>query len=466
MLFDRFRPASSYGQQVADAVYRLSPDAYFVVENGVMTECNAATERMLKGTRSQLLGLTPDRIAPEKQPCGTPSAEKAAKIMEDVLRDGIARFEWEMKRLDGSTFPGFSTLIRAEVDGRPVLVTFLVDMSIMVEMREQQEKARLAEEAAAKKQSDAFALLASSLTKVADGDLSVRVGAAMPAGFERIGRDFDAAIGSLGTAISEVTDSVRSVAATSNEIAATSDDLSRRTEQQAATLEETVAALNEISRAVDATAQNANAAQKTAATAREKATRGGSVVASAIEAMNRIEGSSQQINQIISVIDEIAFQTNLLALNAGVEAARAGEAGKGFAVVAQEVRALAQRSAEAAKEIKNLISTSSEQVESGVELVTASGKSLEEIVAEVSSMSETINQIASAAGNQATSLRELSSAADAMDKATQQNAAIVEEATAAARSLASEADRLDSIVQKFEVDQRSAAESSHHRMAA
>ena len=465
-MFGRARGKKTFKEHSADAVFHLSPDGYYILDDGVLTECNPSTERMLATKRDRLIGLRFEDLSPEKQACGTRSSELVKRILADVARDGVTRFEWTMKRLDGTTFPGFLTLIASQIDGRPAVITFLVDMTIMVELREQGDKARIAEEAAAKKQSDAFALLADGLARVASGDLSVHVGHRMPQGFERIGNDFDSAIGSLGAAMGEVTDSVKIVAATSGEIAGTADDLARRTEQQAATLEETVAALNEISRAVNQTAQSSSAAQKTASTARQKAERGGEVVASAIAAMNRIEGSSQQINQIISVIDEIAFQTNLLALNAGVEAARAGEAGKGFAVVAQEVRALAQRSAEAAKEIKTLISASSDQVETGVELVTASGRSLEEIVAEVSAMSETINQIASAAGSQASSLRELSSAADAMDKATQQNAAIVEETTAAARSLASEAGKLDAIVQKFEVEERPAAPRRSQRMAA
>ncbi|MDX1732388.1 MAG: methyl-accepting chemotaxis protein, partial [Aurantimonas coralicida] len=169
----------------------------------------------------------------------------------------------------------------------------------------------------------------------------------------------------------------------------------------------------------------------------------------AVAAMGQIEQSSEKINSIISGIDEIAFQPNLLALNAGVGAARAGEAGKGFAVVAQEVRGLAQRSAEAAKEIKTLIATSREQVGTGVELVTASGKSLEEIVSEVSAMAEVISTIASSAREQATSLREVSGAADQMDKVTQQNAAMVEEATAASQTLANETDELAHAMAKF-----------------
>jgi methyl-accepting chemotaxis protein len=285
--------------------------------------------------------------------------------------------------------------------------------------------------------------------RLSSGDLTVRMQDKVAEEFEPIRAKFNASVAALETAIGHVVTSIASIRTGLGEINTASNDLAHRTEQQAASLEQTVAALGEVTQAVNETAEGAGKAQKVATVARERAQKGGEVVGKAVAAMGQIEQSSEKINSIISVIDEIAFQTNLLALNAGVEAARAGEAGKGFAVVAQEVRGLAQRSAEAAKEIKILIATSREQVGTGVELVTASGKSLEEIVTEVSAMAEVISTIASSAREQATSLREVSGAADQMDKVTQQNAAMVEEATAASQTLANETDELAHAMAKF-----------------
>src|SRR5690606_2699438 len=183
--------------------------------------------------------------------------------------------------------------------------------------------------------------------------------------------------------------------------------------------------------------------------ARVGAEKSGAVVREAVEAMAQIEKSSQQIGQIIGVIDEIAFQTNLLALNAGVEAARAGDAGKGFAVVASEVRALAQRSAEAAKEIKDLISTSTHQVDQGVDLVGQTGSALEKIVAQVGEITGLVTEIAASAREQSTGLAEVNTAVNQMDQVTQQNAAMVEQSTAASHHLAQEADELAGLVAKF-----------------
>lgn len=215
---------------------------------------------------------------------------------------------------------------------------------------------------------------------LSSGDLTTRMNQALAPEFEPIRTKFNDSVAELEATIGSVVGAVGAIRVGLNQITVASGDLSQRTEQQAASLEETVAALAEVTRGVNDTAQSAGNAQLTVTTAQKNAEKGGAIVGQAVEAMNQIAQSSDKIGKIIGVIDEIAFQTNLLALNAGVEAARAGEAGRGFAVVAQEVRGLAQRSAEAAKEIKDLISTSSSQVEQGVQLVTASGRSLEEIV--------------------------------------------------------------------------------------
>ncbi|MBP7650287.1 MAG: methyl-accepting chemotaxis protein, partial [Phenylobacterium sp.] len=232
-------------------------------------------------------------------------------------------------------------------------------------------------------------------------------------------------------------------------IAGASDDLSRRTEQQAASLEETAAALDEITATVKKSADGASHARAVVQTAKTGAADGGEIVRQAVLAMGEIEKSSTQISQIIGVIDEIAFQTNLLALNAGVEAARAGEAGKGFAVVASEVRALAQRSAEAAKEIKALISASSTQVGSGVQLVGKTGQALEMLVAQVDEIDGLVGEIAASAKEQATGLNEVNAAVNKMDQVTQQNAAMVEESTAAAHALNGEAVELRRLMGDF-----------------
>ncbi|WGM47940.1 hypothetical protein KOAAANKH_02826 [Brevundimonas sp. NIBR10] len=261
--------------------------------------------------------------------------------------------------------------------------------------------------------------------------------------------DFNAAIESLRVTLDEVLQSVGSIRSGSDEIAGASDDLSRRTEQQAASLEETAAALDQITATVKRSAAGAMQAANVASGTRSDAEKSGLVVREAVIAMGEIQQSSNEIGQIIGVIDEIAFQTNLLALNAGVEAARAGDAGRGFAVVAQEVRALAQRSATAAKEIKALISASTSQVSKGVKLVDDTGAALATIAGSVAEMDGLIAEIAASAQEQSTALAQVNSAINQMDQVTQQNAAMVEETTAAAGILQSETGQLAGLVKRF-----------------
>ncbi|MDI1364309.1 MAG: methyl-accepting chemotaxis protein, partial [bacterium] len=234
------------------------------------------------------------------------------------------------------------------------------------------------------------------------------------------------------------------------EISNASDDLAQRTERGAAGLEQTAAALDQITSTVARSSEGAERARQVTLSAKANAERSGAVVKEAVEAMGGIERSSHEITNIIGVIDEIAFQTNLLALNAGVEAARAGDAGRGFAVVAQEVRALAQRSADAAKEIKGLIASSTAQVERGVRLVGDTGQALTGIVAKVAEIDTLISEIAQSSQEQATGLNQVNAAVNQMDQVTQQNAAMVEEATAAAANLRTEAGELVGLVSGFQ----------------
>nr|WP_172691480.1 PAS domain-containing methyl-accepting chemotaxis protein [Agrobacterium tumefaciens]ASK44477.1 chemotaxis protein [Agrobacterium tumefaciens] len=294
--------------------------------------------------------------------------------------------------------------------------------------------------------------LAGCLNSLADGDLAQQIEKPFIPSLERLRTDFNAASDKLKRAMATVADNARAISAGSSEIRTAADELAKRTEQQAASVEETAAALEEITTTVKDSSRRAEEAGQLVARTREHAEHSGEVVRDAIGAMDQIETSSREISNIIGVIDEIAFQTNLLALNAGVEAARAGEAGKGFAVVAQEVRELAQRSAKAAKEIKTLITSSGSQVQSGVSLVTKAGSALQEIATQVHDINTNVVAIVEAAREQSNALGEINKAVNSVDQGTQQNAAMVEEQTAASHSLAREAAALFELLEHFRFD--------------
>jgi len=292
--------------------------------------------------------------------------------------------------------------------------------------------------------------LAAGLQALASNDLMYRIQEQFIPAFEPLRQDFNLSAETLNKAMLQVSASTEAISSGAGEISHASDDLARRTEQQAASLEQTAAALDEITATVRKTAERANEARQVVAATKADAEHSGEVVQETVTAMGGIEASSKQIGNIIGVIDEIAFQTNLLALNAGVEAARAGDAGRGFAVVATEVRALAQRSADAAKEIKTLISASSAQVASGVALVGETGKALARTVEQVKQLNHLVTEIAASAQEQSTALHEVNTAINQMDQVTQQNAAMVEETTAASHGLASEASELSGLVGQFQ----------------
>jgi len=291
--------------------------------------------------------------------------------------------------------------------------------------------------------------LGSGLARLSEGDLSFRVTEAFAERFKKLQDDFNSAMSTLQQTMTVIGGNASGIKQGVSEISHASDDLARRTEHQAASLEETAAALDHITATVRKSSQGAETVRDLVSSAKADAEQSSEVVRRAVEAMSGIETSSREISQIVGVIDEIAFQTNLLALNAGVEAARAGEAGRGFAVVAQEVRGLAQRSAEAAKQIKTLIANSTKHVGAGVELVGATGEVLDRIAGQVTEISGLIGDIAASAKDQASSLQEVNAAVGKMDQVVQQNAAMVEESTAATHALSSETTELHRLVGKF-----------------
>ena len=296
-----------------------------------------------------------------------------------------------------------------------------------------------------------------ALTQLAAKDLTYRLSASIPDAYRTLQADFNAAIVQLEQAMQSVVGCATEIATGSQQISTASDDLSGRTQQQAAKSRRVAAALGEIAATVKKSADAAMQVRSVVAATRADAERSGKVVRQTIDAMEKIERSSQEISQIITVIDEIAFQTNLLALNAGVEAARAGEAGRGFAVVASEVRALAQRAADAAKQIKTLIGASSTEVAQGVKLVAETGQSLTKIISGIGEIDMSVSHISASSIEQATVVQEVATAVNEMDQMTQQTAAMAEQSTAASRTLSSETSRLAALVGEFRVDRAHAA---------
>jgi methyl-accepting chemotaxis protein len=293
--------------------------------------------------------------------------------------------------------------------------------------------------------------LADGMTKLAGGDLTHRIDVAFDGRYQQLKDDFNDAIARLQETLQAISVAMARLHEGADEITRASDDLSLRTEQQATSLEETASALDEVTAAVKKSAAGAGQASDVASKARLEAENSGTAMRDTMAVMDQIKRSSQQIAEVIAVMDEVAFQTNLLAINAAVEAAHAGDSGKGFAVVANEVRALAQRSSEAAKNIRSQILSSSKQVQSGVQSVSQTGEALQRIVAMIGSVDQLVSDIATSTHTQAAGLQDVNATANEMSKVTQQNAVAVEESNSATRALKTEIDELARLVGQFNV---------------
>jgi methyl-accepting chemotaxis protein len=381
------------------------------------------------------------------------------QLIHAIVKDQWPRLMQMAKRRPEGMAEAISCLVKAAMLDMDFAISVYLDT-----LDEQRLKAEEAgREAIARERAIVAESIGVALAKLADKDLTYRLSQELPDAYRKLQADFNGAIEELEQVMKSVSGSALAIHSGAQEISVASDDLSRRTEQQAASLEETAAALDEITATVKKSAEGATHARQVVAAANEDAKKSAVIVRQAVEGMDAIAKSAQQISQIIVVIDEIAFQTNLLALNAGVEAARAGDAGRGFAVVASEVRALAQRSADAAKEIKGLISASSAQVDHGVQLVAETGASLERIVSQVTEINGVIAEIASGAKEQATALAEVNAAINQMDQVTQKNATMVEESNAASHSLSHETDQLSNLIGQFQTGGGSVDELARRR---
>lgn len=371
--------------------------------------------------------------------------DEIGAAMQDIAQGDYGR------AVPHTDFPGAV----GEIAGK--LESLAGDLLTARDERHQGEQTRAQEEARAKAaaadQKRVVDDISRGLQRLAAGDLTEliesRTDNPFPAAYDGLRTSYNQVVENLGQMVHDLGGVASSVHAGAGEIEQVAQDLSSRAETQAATLEQSAAALNQLTESVYSTSELANKAEEAGGDSRGKAESGAEIVRSAIDAMHKIEKSSENINRIIGVIDDIAFQTNLLALNAGVEAARAGEAGRGFAVVASEVRGLAQRASESAREIKTLISQSSAQVTEGSQLVTTTGARLEDILAHTIELQGFVSDIAGAAREQASGLSEINAGVTQLDTVTQRNAAVAEDASAASASLSSKSEDLVDTLTRF-----------------
>lgn len=423
--------------------------------NGNLVFANTNFCSLLKSSQAQLEGRPLVELLAPKH--GKTSGNSASVVASAKERAHSGRFEMNGPSGETVILDGTLSCIR-DPEGQPVRL-LLLGQDVTKDETELRA-ARVDRQAAARQQMEVVEALKIGLRQLSGGDLTSQIAKPFDGGYEDLRIDFNTTVETLATAMAEIAENAQNIRNEARDISTTADALSRKTESTAATLEQTAAALDDLTSSVRQSAEGADHADRAVSDAKANAEESGKVVLQTVSAMDQIEESSNKITSIIKVIDDIAFQTNLLALNAGVEAARAGEAGRGFAVVASEVRALAQRSSEAAREINSLIAKSGSQVKKGVDLVGQTGEALRRIVDSVSKISDLVSSIASSSRQQSSNLAEINNAVTQLDQSTQQNAARLEEATAASEALRNDAVSLVETVGHFRTNSRTETTTS------
>lgn len=407
-----------------------TPDAVFLIENGVITECNEATERMYHYARADIIGNSPEVFSTPTQPCGRSSAEMVAARLQEAMEHGSARFTWTNQDRNGRLLPLLVTLAVADVNGSKAVLVSAQDYA----------------------QTDAMIRqISSSLKEVAAGDLTQRVEQAFQPEYEAIRSNLNATIESVSDLIGAMSESTAAVQVASSEIAQSSEDLARRTEGDAASLEETAAAITQMDGRLKASATAANRTVERADQAVATINSGREVAEEAMRAMERVSESTRCIDGVIEGLDKIAFQTRVLAMNAAIEAGRVGAAGGGFAVVADLVSALAKRSEDEAKRARDQLKTAQNDIVTAVGSVANVDGALADISGDVARVHELLATMAADNDAQAAAVTQISVAVGTIDQSTQQNAAMVEETSAAARNLASEIGGLAERAKRFKV---------------
>ncbi len=413
---------------LAKGLFELSPDGLLLIQNGVFAACNDACASIYGYSREELIGRTPEDFSAPIQSDGRPSADHVPERQREAFEKGVSRFEWLNLDPHGNPVRILVTLIPAVLDGQE---------SILVIIQNLAETAFVIDD------------LRHGLGELSRGNLTCHLERPFRQDYEGLRESFNTAADAFAASMGKVQQTADLVARSAEDIQQAAQDATSRAGVQALKAEATVQALGQIGAAIAQSADAATQANALVSETRRQAEESSAVMSSTVEAMAAIEHSSGEIAAIVSVIDGIAFQTNLLALNAGVEAARAGEAGRGFAVVANEVRALAQRSADAARDIKGRIAGSASQVSQGVTLVTQTGEALLRIAEGVAQISEVMSRIARDTNESAGRLREANGTVGEMHQITQSNAAASEETSAAARGLAAQSDALMQELARF-----------------